>query len=151
MRSYELVSENYNNPLYGPLYGSQLNDLSNDEQIKIVSKRASDIVAIKNPNEAVQLAAVKKSAISIVYIKNPTPQVQLISITKTPDNIEYIDNPTDEVKNLAISKNGTNILYVKGKLSKKIIDNNKSSIIKSILTLMQPATFWSDGWNDMKK
>jgi hypothetical protein len=51
---------------------------------------------IKNPSEAVQLAAVKQNGDSIGWIDNPSEAVQLAAIQKDRMAIEYIDNPTDK-------------------------------------------------------
>jgi hypothetical protein len=51
------------------------NNLSEQEQIKIVKGYAYSIQWIKNPSELIQLEAVKQNGCSICCIKNPTEQV----------------------------------------------------------------------------
>jgi hypothetical protein len=144
MHIYELIESDSAQYRHKPLY--DVDSLPEETQIKLISKKPSNLVYIKHPSEAVQLAAVKQSLMSVVYIKFPTEQVQLYVVSKNSDFIEYINNPTDAVKNLAIAENGANILNnnVKTKLSKKIIENNKTSIIKTILRFMNKKDFEYD-------
>ena len=58
---------------------------------------------IKNPSEAVQLAAVNKYGDSIQCIKNPSEAVKLAAVKKDRCAIEYIENPSEELKLIAVN------------------------------------------------
>ena len=60
-----------------------------------------DIQCIKNPSEAVQLAAVNKNGKAIRFIENPSEVVQLAAVNKNSCAIYCIKNPTISVQMMA--------------------------------------------------
>ena len=53
---------------------------------------------IKDPSEAVQLAAIKINPYMIANIKNPTEAVQLAVVERRPDFLGAFNNPSEKVK-----------------------------------------------------
>jgi hypothetical protein len=68
---------------------------------------------IKNPSEAVQLAAVNQEGYVIQYIKNPSEAVQLAAVKQDGYAIQYINNPSEDVQLAAVKQNGYSIAYIK--------------------------------------
>ena len=93
-----------------------VNNLDEEVQIELVKDDANNIKRIKNPSEAVQLAAVQKQGHSIEYIINkgitPSETVQLAAVKQTGYAIEHIDNPSEAVQLAAIERNGLAIEYI---------------------------------------
>jgi len=71
-----------------------INDMTKEEQIKVVSSNPFVIQYIKNPSEAVQLIAVKQNVWLIIHIMNPTKEVLIFSLLKLlQDNwVVYVTN-----------------------------------------------------------
>jgi len=72
-----------------------INDMSEEEQIRKVVKNQYIFRYIENPSEAVQLSAVKKNVVAIEYINNPSKDVlitALLIILKDggPDYVERL-------------------------------------------------------------
>ena len=72
-------------------------ELPEKTQINIVNQNGGYLVYLKNPSEAVKLAAVNKDSYVIRGIVNPSEEVQLSAIKQTPDVFKYIKNPTKMV------------------------------------------------------
>jgi len=72
-------------------------NMTEEEQIRRISKNPYYIRYIKNPSEKVQLAAVQDNAKAIRFIDNPSEEVQLIAVRKDAYAIFYIKNPTKKV------------------------------------------------------
>jgi len=68
---------------------------------------------VKNPSEAVQLAAVNQYWYAIRYIKNPSEAVQLAAVSENWRAIQYIDNPSEAVQLVAVKADGDAIQYIK--------------------------------------
>ena len=68
---------------------------------------------IKNPSEAVQLAAVKQNVWAIDDIKNPSEAMQLAAVNQNGDAIQYIKNPSEDVKLAAVQQDARAIRYIK--------------------------------------
>lgn len=93
-----------------------INSLSEKDQISMVQHKPSNIKYIKDPSEAVQLAAIECSWGDVIrYIKNPTEEMQLIALDGTrevhyqnnkdakyfiSEIYGYIKNPTEKAKQL---------------------------------------------------
>jgi len=74
-----------------------INDMTEDEQIKTITRDSNQFHLIENPSKRVQLAAVKHDAYLIRYIKNPSKAVQIAAVEKNPEIIDqYILNPCKE-------------------------------------------------------
>ena len=83
----------------------------NDDENNMLS--GYDVIKyIKNPSEAVQLAAVKHNGYIINYIKNPSEDVQLAAIKRYGHHIQYIKNPSEAVQLAAVNQNGLAIYYI---------------------------------------
>ena len=78
-----------------------------------------------NPSEAVQLAAVQQDGYVIYHINNPSEVVQLAAVQQNGYAIEYIDNPSERVKLAAVTENGHAI---------ERIDNPSKQVIFTVLT-----------------
>ncbi len=112
-----------------------INSLSEKDQISMVQHKPSNIKYIKDPSEAVQLAAIEYSrgdamryiknptekaqlaAVKIygryiAYIKNPSEAVKLAAVKNTGDAIEYIENPSEAVQLAAVKQHGEAIRYI---------------------------------------
>ena len=76
---------------------TDINDMSDEEQLAAVNRNGDAIRFIKNPSPEVQLAAVKQRGLAIEYIKNPSPEVQLAAVKKSGDAILLINNPSHEL------------------------------------------------------
>jgi hypothetical protein len=75
-------------------------------------ENVSAIKYIKNPSEAVQMAAVNQNGHTIQYIKNPTEAVQMAAVNKNGLTIKHIPNPGEAVQMAAVNKNGLAIGYI---------------------------------------
>jgi hypothetical protein len=75
-------------------------------------ENVSAIKYIKNPSEAVQMAAVNQNGHTIQYIKNPTEAVQMTAVNKNGLTIKHIPNPGEAVQMAAVNKNGLAIGYI---------------------------------------
>jgi hypothetical protein len=85
-----------------------INDLTEDEQIKLVSSNFGwDIKYIKTPSEKVQLAAVIENINVIRYIDNPSEKAQLVLAKCFPEHIDLIKDPFESVQ-LEAAKNLSN-------------------------------------------
>ena len=81
------------------------------EQVQLAAvKKYDDMIRfIKNPSEAVKLAAseavqltaVQQLGTAIRYIDNPSEAVQLAAVTQNDNAIKYIENPSEAVKKAA--------------------------------------------------
>ena len=83
------------------------------EQIKTVIERPSELQYIDYPSEVVQLAAVKIDGMAISYIKNPSEKVQMEAIKKSPSAVYFIKNPTENVQIAAVKLHGSVIRHMK--------------------------------------
>jgi len=113
-----------------------INDMTEDEQIKEIIKNLNNFQYVENPSEAVQLAAVKKNGTNMYFIKNPSKVVQLAAVTKTPFSIKYVQNPSEEIQYAAIKKDALSLNYIKNP-STYVIEKCKTYIIKKILNHIQ--------------
>jgi hypothetical protein len=68
---------------------------------------------IKNPSEAVQLAAVKQNGRAIQWINDPSEAVQLAAVKQYGRAIHYINDPSEAVQWAAVKSNGEAIQYIK--------------------------------------
>jgi len=59
------------------IMNTDINLLTEAEQIELIKKDPYLIQNIKNPTEAVQMEAIKKSPYLIIFIKNPTEKVKI--------------------------------------------------------------------------
>ena len=78
-----------------------MNDINNwteEEQIKAIARTPYFIGLIKNPSEKMKLIAVTKYGDAIKYIKEPSEAVQLAAVRESGYNIRYINNPSEEVQ-----------------------------------------------------
>lgn len=82
-----------------------INQMSEDEQIRLVQIMGWEFENIINPSERVQLAAVQNYGDLIRYIENPSEQVQLAAVRKNGDAIRYIENPSEAVQLAAVQEN----------------------------------------------
>ena len=91
---------------------TDINDMSEEEQLADVKQDGGAIEYIKNPSLEVQLAAVNQNAYAIQDIKNPSPEVQLAAVNHEGWAIYYIENPSPEVQLAAVNQNGDAIQYI---------------------------------------
>lgn len=70
---------------------------------------------IKNPSEAVQLAAVKHARYgdAIKYIENPSEAVQLAAVNENADSIRFIENPSEAAQIATVEQDGYAIRFLK--------------------------------------
>ncbi len=91
-------------------------DEKEQRQINLVSKDGWAIENIKNPSEAVQLAAVCASPATIQHIYNrgiiPSEAVQLAAVGTYGYVIYYIKNPSEAVQLAAVNNRGAAIRYL---------------------------------------
>jgi hypothetical protein len=102
---------------------------------KNILLKAENIIWIKNPSEALLLAAVKQDGQAIEYIKNPSETVineafktyvgalkymknpseavQLAAVKRNGYAIEHIENPSEALQLAAVERNGAAIRYIK--------------------------------------
>ena len=80
-------------------------------QIAAVKYNGPAIQYIENPSEAVQIAAVKKNGLAIQYIKNPSEAVQIAAVNQNSGVIKFITNPSEAVQMVAVSQNGFAIKF----------------------------------------
>lgn len=92
---------------------SEYDEMPEDEQIKLVTRRSRAIRSITDPSEAVQLAAVKGYGLTIQYIANPSEAVQLAAVTENGAALQYIKDPSEAVKLAAVKDDGHAIEYIK--------------------------------------
>jgi hypothetical protein len=88
-----------------------INDLSEEEQIKAVANYPIIIKDIDNPSEKVQLYAIKRNPHNIQYIKNPTEKVKLKAVRKFGLVIAFIKDPSEEGQIEAV-KSIQNIIHL---------------------------------------
>ena len=93
----------------GPI---SINDLSLDEQLKIVKEDFCNINYFKNVSEKLQLAIVKQNGYAIREIENPSEQVQLEAVRENGLVIQYIDRPSEKLQLIAVRENGLAIEYI---------------------------------------
>jgi len=89
--------------------------LSEAEQLKKVRSwhSKSDVITeIKNPSEAVKLAAVNRHGDAIQYIENPSEDVKLAAVKQNGDVIRHIENPSEAVKLAAVNRHGDVIRHI---------------------------------------
>ena len=91
---------------------TDLNRVSEKEQLEAVKKYGSAIQHINNPSEAVQLEAVKQNGSAIKYINNPSEAVQLEAVKQYGYAIHYINNPSEAVQLEAVKQYGYAIHYI---------------------------------------
>ena len=90
-----------------------INSLSEKDQISMVQHKPSNIKYIKDPSEAVQLAAIECSWGDVIrYIKNPSEKAQLAAVEKNDWFIKYPKNPSEAVKLAAVKTTGDAIEYI---------------------------------------
>jgi len=104
---------------------TNINDMTEEEQIKIIIKNTFVIQYIDKPTELVQLAAVERNGDTIRYIKNPSERVQLAAVKDYGYAIKYIYNPTKQVVMFSLLKllHDDKIKFVK-ELLEKYADRN---------------------------
>lgn len=91
-----------------------VDSLPESDQIRVVSKHPWKINAIKNPSEAVQLAAVKHNPHALDYILEagitPPESVQLVAVrsngTQLADLLKYEIKPSEAVQLAAVQEEG---------------------------------------------
>jgi len=66
------------------------NNMSEQEQIEVVSRNGILIQHIKNPSLEVQLTAVSQNGSAIRFVKNPSEQVQITAISHVLLPIVYL-------------------------------------------------------------
>ena len=98
---------------YDPEYIKRIKNPSEAVQLAAVSEDPYAIEYIKNPTESVQLAAASENAYVIQYIENPIEAVQLLAIEEDEELIKYIKNPTAAVQLAAVKKDEFSIIYIK--------------------------------------
>jgi len=82
-------------------------------QLAAVNQNGDAIQYIKNPSEDVQLAAVQQDARAIRYIKNPSEAMQLAAVQQDARAICYIKNPSEAMQLSAVQQDGHAIQYIK--------------------------------------
>ncbi len=90
-----------------------INNPSNEFLIKATETNELIITNILNPTEEVQLAIVDKDASLIKYIVNPSVKVQIEALKRNPNIFKLIKNPTEEVQLFATKQNGSLIRHIK--------------------------------------
>ena len=95
------------------LYLPLIKNPSEAVQLAAVKQNVCAIDDIKNPREAVQLAAVKQDGYAIDDIKNPSETVQLVAVNRNGNAIQYIKNPSEDVQLAAVNQDGYAIQYIK--------------------------------------
>ena len=91
---------------------TDINDMSDEEQLAAVNRNGDAIRFIKNPSPEVQLAAVKQRGLVIDYIENPSLEVQLAAVNQNGWAIQYIKNPSPEVELAAVKGYGRAIQFI---------------------------------------
>ena len=91
---------------------TDINNMSDEEQLAAVKRDGWAIRFIKNPSIEVQLAAVKQYVYAIQWIENPSPAVQLAAVKQDGYVIQYIKDPSIEVQLAAAKKSGYAIKYI---------------------------------------
>ncbi|WP_406853338.1 hypothetical protein WEU32_06795 [Brevundimonas sp. BH3] len=100
-----------------------INELSEAEQIELVSnqpRRPSDgyhigsyyFGEIKNPSEAVQIAAVTERVVALNFIDRPSEKVQLAAVNADPRAFKLIRYPTKKVQFIAVKANPFDISLI---------------------------------------
>lgn len=90
-----------------------LNDASEDLQIKVVTKHPELIKNINNPSEKVQLAVVKKDDWALRYLNNPSEAAQIAAVQQVGGrSLQHIKNPSERVQLAAVTKNGEAIKFI---------------------------------------
>ena len=74
----------------------EINNLSDNELIKVIKEEPINIVFLRNASDKVQVEAFN-NGVGIEYIKNPCTKVQLMAIEKDPLSYCLIENPAKEV------------------------------------------------------
>jgi hypothetical protein len=84
-----------------------LNDRTEEEQLAVVKRTAYAIKHIKNPSEAVQLAAVAQDGFAICYVIDnrnvPSEAVQMLAVKQDVYTIHVIRNPAPAVIKAALT------------------------------------------------
>ena len=91
---------------------AEFDEMPEDEQIRLVTRRSRAIRSITDPSEAVQLAAVKGYGLTIQYIENPSEAVQLAAVTENGAALQHIKDPSEAVKLAAVKDDGHAIEYI---------------------------------------
>jgi hypothetical protein len=103
-KNSDIVSQSY--------YRKRNGELQKEFEL-IISSDNFGVVYIKNPSEAVQLAAVQKNGKIIEHIQNPSEAVQLAAVQEDGFAISYIQNPSEEVQLAAVQHYSLAIQYIK--------------------------------------
>ena len=89
-----------------------LKNPSDELQILAVTKKQTVLSELKNPSEKVQLAVVRNDPKVILYLKNPSEKIQISAIQNNPNVIKYIKEPTEKVQLLAIKKDPSVFIHI---------------------------------------
>lgn len=91
-----------------------LQSVSDKIKIKLIEANDNIFQYIKNPSEAVQLAAAGEAHSSALrYIKNPSEAVQRLALSNSGYTIKYIQNPSEAMQLIAVKQFGGAIQYIK--------------------------------------
>ena len=82
-------------------------------QLAAVTENGNSIGFLKNPSEAVQVAAMNENIYAIQYIKNPKEFLQLLAVNHDGFCIQYIKNPSEQIQLEAVKQDGKSIRYIK--------------------------------------
>ena len=87
------------------LTDSNINDLNDADQIRIIKYRSGYFLDIKNPSNKVKIETIKIDPMAIKYIDKPTEYMQLIAVKKNPGMYKEIQDPdpSERVKVIAVS------------------------------------------------
>ena len=97
------------------LFGSLTEDIrnpSNAVQLAAVQQDGYVIKHIMNPSEALQLAAVQQDGWAIQSIENPSEAVKLAAVQEDGYAIRHIKNPSEAVQLAAVQRHGCAIKYI---------------------------------------
>jgi hypothetical protein len=161
-------------------YQKSLDGMSEQDQILAVKTHMDHLRNIKNPSEAVQLAAVSSNGHSIYHIMDkgivpseavqlaavssvgevvgdltdPSEAVQLAAVNQDAWAIQYIDNPSPEVQQTAVDNAGWEVLQYVHNRSPIVVKNvlmNYELITDEILYRFVVTTLLKDNTLLMKK
>jgi hypothetical protein len=94
---------------------------------------------VKNPSEAVQLAAVQQDGEAIQYIENPSEEIQLAAVQQNVLAIQWTENPKRGAKDrtdiVSIwETNHPDLTPILSLLNKEELENLKKTIPDAFLT-----------------
>jgi hypothetical protein len=110
---------------------NKYDNISEEEQLKLIDRDPYNIQYITNPSEKVQMKAILTNPRVIKHISKPTEKIQLAAVKKYPNSIKYILEVTEsseKVRLTAININPSSIIFINDPSEKEQMEAIKKDI-----------------------